>query len=85
MISKVTPLSPTAENQRLSGDVVMDVTIKEDGTVDQVSVIDGDPALAEAATTAVKEWRYQPLAVEGKLVLKFVVVVSFDKRGKVHF
>jgi anaerobic magnesium-protoporphyrin IX monomethyl ester cyclase len=86
LISKVTPLyPPAAEKEHLSGDVVMDVTLKEDGTVDQVNLINGDPLLAEVATSAVKQWRYQPLVVEGKPVLKFVLVVSFDKRGKVHF
>jgi TonB family protein len=85
LISKVTPLyPPAAEKEHLSGDVVMDVTLKEDGRVAQVNLINGDPLLAEAATSAVKQWRYQPLVVEGKPVLKFVVVVSFDKRGKVH-
>jgi TonB family protein len=63
----------------------MDVTLKEDGTVDQASLINGDPLLAEAAISAVKQWRYQALVVEGKPVRKFVVVVSFDKRGRVRF
>jgi len=40
--------------------------------------------LAEAATTAVRQWRYQPLLVQGKPVLNFVVVVSFGKDGKVR-
>lgn len=85
LVSKVTPLyPPAAEKDHLYGDVVLDVTLKEDGKVDQVSVIDGDPVLAEAATNVVKQWRYQPLIVEGKRVLKFVVVISFDKRGKAH-
>ncbi|HKM49497.1 MAG TPA: energy transducer TonB [Terriglobales bacterium] len=61
----------------------MDVTLKEDGSVEQVNVIDGPPFLVEAATTAVKQWRYRPLLVKGKPVLKFVVVVSFGKGGKI--
>jgi outer membrane biosynthesis protein TonB len=62
----------------------LDVTLKEDGTGERTSVIDGNPLLVEAATSAVKQWRYQPLAVDGKPVVKFVVVVSFDKGGKVR-
>jgi TonB family protein len=62
----------------------MDVTLKEDGTVDRVSIIDGDPLLADAATTAVKQWRYKPLVMNGKRVLKFVVAISFRKGGKVQ-
>jgi hypothetical protein len=33
---------------------------------------------------AVKQWRYRPLFVEGKPVLKFVVAVSFGKGGSVR-
>lgn len=37
-----------------------------------------------AATNAVKQWKYRPLAVHGKLVNRIVVVLTFDKNGKVH-
>ena len=43
-----------------------------------------NPLLAEAAESAVKQRRYQPLVVDGKPVVKFVVVVSFGKGGKVR-
>lgn len=82
LISKVTPVYPAeAAKQHVSGDVVMDVTLKEDGTVDQVSVIDGDPLLVDAATTAAKQWRYQTLIVKGAPITKFVVVISFTKEA----
>ena len=85
LIFKVAPVYPAeAAQQHVSGDVVMDVTLKEDGTVDQVSVIDGDPLLVDAATPAVKQWRYQPLVVKGAPITKFVVVISFTKGGHVH-
>ena len=86
LVSNVAPVyPPKAASQNVSGEVVMDITLKEDGTVDRVDVVDGDPLLAEAATSAVNQWRYKPLVVEGKPVVNFVVVISFDKRGKVHF
>jgi TonB family protein len=85
LISKVAPVyPPSAEQGHVWGDVVLDVMLKEDGTVERTSVIDGNPLLVEAATSAVKQWRYLPLLVEGKPVLKFVVVVSFGKGGKVR-
>ena len=85
VISKVMPAyPPEAAKQHVSGDVTMDVTLKEDGTVDQVSVIDGDPLLTESAVAAVKQWHYKPLVVNGKPVLKFVVAITFTKGGRVH-
>ena len=84
-ISKVMPAyPPEATRQHISGDVVMDVTLKDDGTVDDVSVIEGAPALAGPAEAAVKQWHYKPLFVHGKPVLKFVVAITFTKGGHVH-
>jgi hypothetical protein len=37
-----------------------------------------------ASTDAVKQWRYRQLTVHGKLVNRIVVVLTFDKNGKVH-
>ena len=83
LISKVTPAyPPEAAKERLWGDVLLDVTLKEDGAVLRTSPIAGNPLLAQAATAAVMQWRYRPLLVNGKPVVKFVVVVSFDKNGK---
>jgi len=85
LASKVTPAyPPEARQQHIFGDVVLDVTLKQDGTVDEVSVIDGDPMLTDVTTAAVKQWRYKPLLIKGTPVLKFVVVVSFTESGKVH-
>jgi radical SAM superfamily enzyme YgiQ (UPF0313 family)/nucleoid-associated protein YgaU len=85
LIFKVPPVyPPSADKEHVWGDVVLDVTLKENGTVEQTSVIDGNPLLVEAATIAVMQWRYLPLLVEGKPVLKFVVAVSFGKGGKVR-
>jgi len=84
LLSKVLPACPPeARREQVWGDVVMDVTLKEDGSVEQVNVIDGPALLVEAATTAVKQWRYRALLVKSKPVLKFVVVVSFGKGGKI--
>ena len=43
-----------------AGNVVLEVEVAEDGTVSQVRALSGDPLLAEAATEAVRTWRYQP-------------------------
>ena len=85
LISKVMPVYPPLSRQaNIWGDVVLDVTLKEDGSVNQMNVIEGHPMLAGAAMDAVKQWRYQPLLVTDKPVLNFVVVVSFEKGGKIR-
>jgi TonB family protein len=81
LISKVTPVYPRSGGP---GEVVLDVTLAGDGAVKWVRVIVGDRVLAEAAVSAVKQWRYRPLVVKGKAVDQFVVVVSFGRSGKVR-
>jgi TonB family protein len=83
--TKVLPPYPSEPaNQHVHGDVAMDVTLNDDGTVQEVKVIEGNPLLNSAATDAVKQWKYRPLTVHGKLVNRIVVVLTFDKNGKVR-
>jgi len=83
-ILKVLPdYPPEARKAGVWGDVVMDVTLKDDGSVEEVNVIVGNPLLVEAATSAVKQWRYRTSAGKSQQS-KFVVVVSFSKKGKVR-
>jgi TonB family protein len=85
LISKVLPTYPSeARQQHVRGEVVLDIALNDDGTVETVEVIDGNPLLAEPATAAVKQWRYRPLIAQGNPVVKFVVVISFGRSGKVH-
>lgn len=73
-----------AAKQHEEHDVVMDVTLSEDGSVLKVNVIDGEPLLNNAAIDAVKQWKYRPLTVDGKLVNQFIVVLTFGKNGRVR-
>jgi TonB family protein len=83
--TKLLPPYPSeAASQHVHGEVAMDVTLNEDGTVQAVKVIEGNPLLNSAATEAVKRWKYRPLTVNGKLVNGIVVVLTFDKNGKVR-
>ena len=83
--TKVLPLyPPEAASKHVHGEVAMDVTLNDDGTVQEVKVIEGDPLLADAATAAVEQWKYHPRAVHGKLVNRIVVVLTFEKNGKVR-
>lgn len=83
--TKVLPVyPPEAASKHVHGEVAMDVTLNDDGTVQEVKVIEGDPLLADAATAAVEQWKYHPRTVHGKLVNRIVVVLRFEKNGKVH-
>jgi anaerobic magnesium-protoporphyrin IX monomethyl ester cyclase len=83
--TKVIPPYPAeAVSQHVHGEVALDVTLNDDGTVKGVRVIEGDPLLSRAATDAVKQWKFRPHSEHGKLVNQSVVVLTFDKNGKVH-
>jgi TonB family protein len=67
LIHRVEPTYPeSAKAQRLEGQVVLDAQVLGDGTVGNISIVRGHPLLAEAATAAVKQWKFEPSSVNGK-------------------
>jgi protein TonB len=40
--------------------------IAKDGSVKNLKVISGDPLLVDAALEAARQWRYQPMQMNGK-------------------
>jgi TonB family protein len=66
LIHRVEPDYPeAARGQQLQGAVVLDVHIGQDGTVQDVKVVSGEPLLADAAMAAVRQWRFQPRSIDG--------------------
>ena len=58
---RVEPVYPAdAKRLRIEGSVVLRATIDEAGKVKSVGVVNGNPMLANAAITAVRQWRYSP-------------------------
>jgi TonB family protein len=57
---------PIARTARIQGQVIVDVTISETGSIQNVQLISGHPILASAALDAVRQWRYKPFEVDGK-------------------
>jgi TonB family protein len=80
LIYKVTPVYPViAVRTRVSGDVVLMVTIDEQGLVSDVQVISGHTMLVDAAVTAVKQWRYSPTLLNGEAVpVLATVTIKFE-------
>src|SRR5205823_2105748 len=74
VISQVVPVAPAG----VQGLVVLEAEISREGTVENVTVVSGDPQLAQAARDAVKQWRYKPTLLNGEPVpIVTIVNVSF--------
>jgi TonB family protein len=66
LIHKVAPVYPQAAlAKRIGGSVVLDASITTDGTVGEIKLMRGDPVLAKAATSAIRQWRYSPALLNG--------------------
>ncbi len=69
LLHRVDPQYPElAKSQHIQGAVVLEAQVLGDGTVGNIAVLRGDPLLAEAAASAVKQWKYQPYSVNGQPV-----------------
>ena len=79
LLERVEPAYPEAARaQHIQGPVLLHVLVGADGLVRDLKVISGDPQLAEAATNAVRQWRFKPHQLKGK-------AVEFETRIKVNF
>jgi TonB family protein len=69
LLHRVDPEYPAeAEQAHIQGLVVVNASIAPDGTVQHVQPVSGPPVLAQAATEAVRWWRFQPYQVDGNAV-----------------
>src|SRR5271165_6137598 len=69
LVHQVLPRYPQPARQaRVEGTVVLQVIIGKDGTVQSLHVVSGHPMLTQAATDAVKQWRYKPYSLDGEPV-----------------
>jgi len=66
-----------ARQLKLGGSVSLDVDIAEDGTVENISVVKGNPILAKSATEAMKQWKFSPFKSEGKAI-KVVAEIAIE-------
>ena len=76
LVSRVEPDYPAvAVSGKISGTVILEATVDAAGVVTDVSVLRSLPVLDQAAVKAVRQWRYQPLVLNGTAV-PFVLVVT---------
>jgi len=61
LVNRTEPEYPAkARSAHRAGNVVLEIDVAEDGSVYAIRTLSGDPLLANAATEAVRSWRYQP-------------------------
>ena len=83
--TRVSPtFPPEAAARHIHGEVALAVTLNADGTVQDVTVLEGNQLLSIAALEGVKQWKYRARTDSEDLVRKFVVEITFEKNGKVH-
>ncbi|HVV43560.1 MAG TPA: energy transducer TonB, partial [Bryobacteraceae bacterium] len=70
LINAVKPVyPPLAKMARQQGTVRFEATISKEGTIEDLKVLPGaPPLLVQAATEAVKQWRYKPTMLNGEPV-----------------
>ncbi len=69
LMKRVEPVyPPLAKMARVSGTVILQVTVDEEGNVTDVRVLSGHPLLDEEAVRAVQQWKYSPTFLNGEPV-----------------
>ena len=76
LVRRVEPDYPgVAVSAKVSGTVILEATVNEAGVVTDVAVLRSIYLLDQAAIKAVKQWRYEPLMLNGQPV-PFILVVT---------
>jgi periplasmic protein TonB len=65
--SKTPPEYPAIGRQlKIEGKVELEAVVSENGLVEKVNIVSGNPVLTKAAVEAVKHWKFAPFADGGK-------------------
>ncbi len=83
LIRRVQPAYPDlARKARVQGQVVLQAMISKQGTIEDLSVMEGHPMLVRAALDAVSHWRYRPYILNGEPVeVATQITVNFSLAG----
>lgn len=81
LIYRVQPEYPALARQaRVQGTVILHALISRDGKIENLQLVSGHPLLVQAATAAVRQWRYrpyflndQPVEVETQITVNFTL------------
>jgi TonB family protein len=77
LVYKESPGYPlTLREAHIGGVVRLEIVVSAKGNVDSVSPLGGNPVLVEAASAAVRKWKYAPADSETKTQVEF----TFDPK-----
>ena len=78
-VNSVEPVYPEAARKaQVEGVVILEATMDEEGNIESVKVLRSIPILDSAAVDAVKQWKYEPMVINGKRTKAiFTVTVRF--------
>ncbi len=78
LLHRVTPAYPElAVAARTSATLILEATVGTDGRVQEVKVLRGQPLFDRPVLEAVRQWRYQPLLLNG-VPMPFIVTVTLS-------
>jgi protein TonB len=77
-IKRVNPeYPPLARAAQVSGSVVVEIVVDENGDVESARALGGHPLLRDASVAAAKEWKFKPTMLSGKPV-KVTATLTFN-------
>jgi protein TonB len=78
VVTKISPVYPPMARQlKIEGAVEVDAVIGEDGQVESVSIVSGNPMLTKPAADALRKWKFTPQTQDGKAV-RVVAPIDFS-------
>jgi protein TonB len=82
--TKVAPTYPDeALKKRIQGKVIFVVRVDKQGNVSAIRVVAGRPELVDSAMDAVRQWKYEPIALNGEIIeMETQVTVEFKLKKK---
>jgi periplasmic protein TonB len=80
LLYRVDPEYPAlARIARVSGRVILEATIDEEGNVASIKILSGHILLNEAAVASVKQWKYSPTVLNGEPIkVQAAITVNFN-------
>ncbi|MEN3332297.1 MAG: periplasmic protein TonB [Blastocatellia bacterium] len=78
---------PLAKTARVSGAVVVEVTVDEDGKVISARAVSGHPLLKDAAVNAARAWMFTPTTLQGtpvKVIGTITIYFDLDPKEEIE-